>query len=289
MDPAHFRPPNACVLPARAPMSEEDVPPRERAIYLGKKVRAYLVHVYTASGVAFAFLAAREIVQQAPDAQWVFIWLLIAGLIDATDGPLARRWDVKSRAPRIGGDLIDNIVDFLTFTFLPLLLVWRMGWLSNLVGIPAGLWVVLAMVASLLAFANTDAKQTEDGFFRGFPSYWNIVAFYIGLWSVNYDWGATFSLVVLLLLAGLTLAPVRFIYPNRAPRPWRAVVNWGAAAWTVLLLVMLYYYPQLPGWGGTWWLMGLSLVYPLFYFALSFFLDAQSDDPAASEPAAQTS
>jgi phosphatidylcholine synthase len=267
-------------------MNEEDVPSRERAAYLGKKARAYLVHVYTASGVAFAFLAAREIILTGTDPQWVFIWLLIAGLIDATDGPLARRWEVKWRAPRIGGDLIDNIVDFLTFAFLPLLLVWRMEWLPTLAGIPAGLWVVLAMVASLLAFANTEAKQTEDGFFRGFPSYWNIVAFYVGLWATNYAGGKVFSLVVLLVLAVLTLLPVRFIYPNRAPPPWRAVVTWGAAGWTVLLLVMLYYYPQLPGWGGMWWLMGLSLAYPAFYFALSFYLDAQSDDPAASETAA---
>jgi len=261
---------------------DEDASARERAAYLGKKTRAYLVHVYTAGGVAFAFLAAAEIASggsaagtsvpnDTPDPQWVFLWLLIAGVIDATDGPLARRWNVKVRAPRIGGDVIDDIVDYLTFTFLPLLLVWRMGWLPA----PVGLWVCVAMVVSLLGFANIAAKQTEGGFFRGFPSYWNIVAFYIGLLAENYPWGEMASLVVLLVLSVLTLAPVRFLYPNRTEPPWRAVVIWGAVGWTVLLLVMLMTYPNLPGWA-TGWLLPLSLGYPAFYFGLSFYLDVRS-------------
>lgn len=253
----------------------KDAPTRERAAYLGKKARAYFVHVYTATGVAFAFLAAAEIAEGqgpsgVPDPKWVFVWLLIAVVIDATDGPLARRWDVKARAPRIGGDLIDNIVDYLTFTFLPLLLVWRMEWLPP----PVGLWVVLAMIVSLLGFANTAAKQVDDGFFRGFPSYWNIVAFYVGLWATNYSWGPAVSLVVILVLTVLTVSPVRFIYPNRAPQPWRSIVTWGAVVWTGLLLVMLVSYPDLPDWAEGW-LMPLSLVYPAFYFGLSFYLDAR--------------
>ena len=243
--------------------------PSERAAYLGKKARAYLVHVYTASGVAFAFLAARDIAEQDPF--WVFIWLLVAAIIDATDGPLARRWHVKLRAPRIGGDLLDNIVDYLTFTFLPLLLVGQMDWLPP----PVALWVILAMIVSLLGFANTTAKQVDDGFFRGFPSYWNIVAFYVGIWATNYPWGSVASLVAVLILGALTLAPVRFIYPNRAPQPWRNIVTWGAVGWTVLLLPMLLSYPDLPGWAGGW-LMPLSLIYPAFYFGLSFYLDIQT-------------
>lgn len=256
-------------FPRAAAMNEDDSA-RERAAYLGKKTRAYLVHVYTASGVAFAFLAARDIALER-EAFWVFVWLIVAGVIDATDGPLARRWNVKTRAPRIGGDVIDDIVDYLTFTFVPLFLVWRQEWLPP----PEALWIILAMVVSLLGFANTAAKQTKDGFFRGFPSYWNIVAFYVGLWATNYPWGATASLIAVLVLAALTLAPVRFIYPNRAPPPWRGIVIWGAVGWMGLLLVMLMSYPDLSGWAA-WGLMPLSLVYPAFYFGLSFYLDVQS-------------
>jgi phosphatidylcholine synthase len=92
----------------------------------GQRLRAYSVHVYTALGVVFAFLAAAETCAPHPDPRWVFVWLTIAVLIDATDGPLARRWHVKSWAPRINGRTIDDIVDYLTFTFVPLLLVWRL-------------------------------------------------------------------------------------------------------------------------------------------------------------------
>lgn len=239
---------------------------KEKAMTFGRKVRAYAVHVYTASGVIFAFLAVAELMARAPNPRWVFLWLLIAGLIDATDGPLARRWEVKKRAARIGGRTIDDIVDYLTFTFIPLLLIWRMDWLPA----AGGVWVALAMVASLFGFANTAAKQEDDGFFLGFPSYWNMVAYYVGLWAAPaYAPGGPWASVALIAgLAALTVLPVRFIYPNRAPKPWRRVVIIGAALWLVLLVALLPSYPTVPV-----WVMALSAVYPLFYFALSVYLD----------------
>ena len=232
---------------------------------LAGKVRAYSVHVYTALGVAFAFMAAAEISQDAPDARWVFAWLAVAVFIDATDGPLARRWNVKERAARIDGRTIDDILDYLTFSFIPLLLIWKMGWLAG----PDALWVVPAMLVSLLGFANTAAKQEEEGFFVGFPSYWNIVAFYVGLWAAQYGaYGPYVSSALVAALAVLTVLPVRFVYPNQAPRPWRRIVLGGAALWTVLLFLMLPSYPHAPA-----WLMWLSLTYPAFYIGLSIYLD----------------
>jgi phosphatidylcholine synthase len=228
----------------------------------GQKLRAHVVHLYTASGVVFAFLSAAEICAPQPDPRWVFVWLAVAGLIDATDGPLARYWQVKSRAPQIAGRTIDDIVDYLTYTFLPLLLVWRLQWLPP----PAGLWAVLAMVASLFGFANTGAKQEGDGFFLGFPSYWNIFAFYTGLWYPHS--GPVMPAVVLVLLAVLTVVPVRFLYPNLAPRPWRWPLLVGALVWLGLLLAMLPYFPVVPP-----WLVWVSLIYPGWYTGLSIYLD----------------
>ena len=227
-----------------------------------QSARAHFVHVYTASGVAFAFLAAVEVASDTPDPRWVFLWLLIAVLIDATDGPLARAWHVKFRAPRFDGRKIDDIVDYLTFTFLPLLLVWRMNWLPP----PAVPWIIPALVASILGFANVAAKQEEAGFFLGFPSYWNIYAFYAGLWFVDY--GPWLPAILLAMLTVLSILPVRFVYPNLAPRPWRLPMLVGAGVWAVLLAVMLPTYPDVPA-----WLVWLSAIYPAFYVGLSIWLD----------------
>ena len=236
-----------------------------------ERARAYAVHALTASGVVFAFLAAAEVASAQPDARWVFVWLLMAGVIDAVDGPLARQWEVGRYAPHISGRTIDDIVDYLTFTFVPLLLVWRMDWLPG----PDGLFVAGTMGVSLLGFANAGAKQEAEGFFLGFPSYWNLVAFYVGLWAapVYAPAGPFVSAALVVLLAALTVLPVRFIYPNQAPPPWKRGVIYGAVAWLALLVLMLFYYPypQAPV-----SVMLLSCVYPLFYLGLSAVLDGKS-------------
>lgn len=250
-------------------MFTTDLKDRSERARLGRKVRAYLVHALTASGVAFAFLAMAEVIGTELDPRWVFGWLTLAVLIDAADGPLARLWDVQSHAPRIVGDTIDLIVDYLTFTFIPLVLVWRMDWLPGW----DGLWVTLVMIVSLFGFANTSAKQVQKGFFRGFPSLWNVVAYYIGLLAVEYGVvGRYASLGVLLVLAILTLVPVRFVYPNHVSMPWRAIVTVGGVLWLGVLLILLPTFPELPNWGGEWLLWG-SLGFPAFYFGLSGWLD----------------
>lgn len=236
-------------------------PAAERGTF-AKRARAYAVHAYTASGAALAFWAAAETCGARPDARLVFALLIAAVVIDASDGPLARAWQVKRWAPAIDGRTIDDIVDYLTYTFVPLLLVWRMGWVPA-PGVP---WVVPALVASLFGFANTAAKDESGGFFRGFPSYWNVAAFYAGI--VHHVWGPWPNAVMLLGLAVLTVAPVRFLYPNLAPRPWKLPLIAGAIAWTAALVALLLLgYPRPPG-----WLVLLSLVYPAFYTALSFYL-----------------
>lgn len=234
--------------------------PRER-LTAGERVRGYAVHLLTASGVVLAFLAAAEICQPRPDARRVFILFAAATLVDAIDGPFARRWRVKVTAPHIDGRTIDDIVDYLTFTFLPLLLVWRMGWVPE----PGLLWLAPALMASLLGFANAEAKDEARGFFRGFPSYWNVAAFYAGFLSPSAN------AVMFLVLAALTVAPVWFIYPNLAPRPWKTPLLAGAFLWLLLVIWMLRDYPYAPG-----WVITLSLVYPAVYTAASVYLDRKT-------------
>jgi len=252
------------IEPDARTIPEAAVPPVERPT-AGQKLAAYAVHLFTASGVVFAFLAAAETSLPTPRPRLVFLYLAIQVVIDALDGPMARAVHIKTRAPRIDGRTIDDIVDYLTYTFIPLLLVWRMGWLSTW-----GAFVVApAMVASLFGFANTAAKDERGGFFLGFPSYWNIVAFYVGIWhALAGPWPGA---IVIVALTVLTVLPVRFIYPNLAPRPWKLPVMVGAGVWVILLAWMWIDYPTPAG-----WVMWVSLVYPVFYVALSVWLDVNS-------------
>jgi len=241
------------------------------------RARAYAVHLLTASGVVAAFLAAAELMREAPDERVAFAWLAVAVLIDAVDGPLARAWQVKRFAPDISGRTIDDIVDYLTFTFIPLLLVWRMGWVPAAPSLLGAAWVVPALMASLLGFANVGAKDEAAGYFRGFPSYWNIAAFYAGL--AFYGLGETgqwLNGIALLALAALTVSPVRFLYPNLTPRPWKLPVMLGAAVWLALLLGMLVVYRHVPG-----WVVAVSLIYPAFYAVLSILIDPRRSRTAA--------
>ena len=210
----------------------------------------------------------------------MFVYFVGAVFTDAIDGPLARRFDVKHNAARIDGRTIDDIVDHIGFTFLPLLLIWRMGWVPGGPHPAAVLWVAVPAVCSLLGFAHRHAKDEAAGFFRGFPSYWNIAAFYAGLIAVALPGiGPWLNAAALLLLAALTVAPVWFVYPNLAPRRWKPLILWGGYVWAVLLLCMLPFYPgDVP-----WWLTLLSLLYPLAYTAVS--LGLHRTWPADLQPA----
>ncbi len=228
---------------------------------LAPRLRAAAVHAYTASGALLAFAATVEVGSASPDPRHVFLLLAAAVLVDATDGTLARRWEVKRWLPSIEGRTIDDIVDYLTYTFVPLLLIARMGWVPE----PAALWIAPALLASLFGFANTGAKDESGGFFLGFPSYWNVVAFYAGF--IDRLYGPSVNAVLLLVLAVATVLPIRFLYPNLAPRPWRVPVVVGALVWLGAMLAMLRDYPHAAS-VAVW----LSLLYPGFYVGLSFHL-----------------
>ena len=235
------------------------------------RARGWSVHLLTASGVLAAFQAVAEIAAPETDARRVFAWLILAVIIDAIDGPFARRWRVKETVPGIDGRTIDDIVDYLTFTFIPLLLMWKMKWVPE----PAAAWIAPALVASLLGFANVAAKQENGGFFLGFPSYWNIVALYAGIACAR--WGPWGPGLATLALAALTVMPVRFVYPNLAPAPWRLPVLGGALLWMVLLALLLPAYPRPP-----LALLVASLVYPVFYVVLSVYLDRRAGRAASA-------
>ncbi len=226
-----------------------------------EKLLAYAVHLYTAMGLLCGALIAAAILQQ--NYRGAFVWMIVAVLIDATDGTFARKFRVKDVVPNIDGRKLDDIVDYVNYTFLPLCMIARADWFPA----PAWLWVTVPLVASVFAFVNTGAKEETNGFFLGFPSYWNVFAFYTAVWLRELGQGIV--LAIALTLSVMSVLPLRFVYPNRAPR-WRKLFIIGGIAWLAIIGVILWYYPERPVPAALLW---ISAVYPALYVLGSLYLD----------------
>lgn len=220
---------------------------------------AWAAHLYTASGALVALVAA--VAMREDRYRTAFAWMVVTVAIDATDGWLARRLDVKTHTPGFDGELLDNIVDYVTYVFVPALgVVW-----ARLVPEPWATPIAGAMlVASGIGFSRAGAK-TADYFFTGFPSYWNIVVFYL----FAFGWTQTTNAVVIVVLVALVFVPVGYVYPSRTPTLRRLTVALGAA-WGALVLAMIARVPDVP----RAWLWA-SMVFPVYYVALSLVLHAR--------------
>ncbi len=220
---------------------------------------AWAVHAFTALGLVAAAAIAVLLVEGSDQAFERAFWLmLIATAIDALDGPLARYARVQEVLPGFDGRRLDDLIDFLNYTCLPLLLVWRAGLLPG----SQAWWLLAPLVASIYGFSQVNAK-TDDGFFLGFPSYWNVVAFY--LYFLKLD--PRLSLAIVLTLAVLTFVPLRYFYPTQ-PGLWNRAACILAAVWGVQLIVIL----ALPDAARRAWLLA-SLPVPIGYLALSWWLN----------------
>ncbi len=226
---------------------------------LTRSAAAFAVHAYTASGALLAWLALRSAWDHDPRA--ALLWLALACVVDATDGALARVADVRRHAGWIDGARLDDIVDFLTYVFVPLVIVWEQGMLAGLSG---HLAAAAVLIASALGFSNLNAK-TADFFFTGWPSYWNLVAVYALAWR----WSPDLTAIVLAGLAALVFVPVKYVYPSRTPTLMKTTLALGMV-WAVQMLLMIWWLPAVPS-----WLVWSSLAYPVYYVALSLWLTAQ--------------
>lgn len=216
---------------------------------------AWLAHAYTGLGLVCGGLTLAA--GARADVRGAFFWMFLALIIDATDGALARRLRVEERLPHFDGAQLDNLVDYLNYALCPAYLLFALGLL------PTGALLVGAvpLVASAYAFSRRDAK-TPDGFFTGFPSYWNIVVFYGWCLSLSAGWLAAW----LVLFGVLTFVPIRYPAPFKA-RPLRHLTDPLCVVW-VLSLVGLYL--QLPTPSG--WLVWVSLLYPAYYGAATLWI-----------------
>jgi phosphatidylcholine synthase len=210
-------------------------------------LRAYSVHMFTATGAVFAMLALLE----AAQGNWsmMFMWLVVAFVVDGIDGPMARKWDVKTRAPIIDGALLDLIIDYLTYVFIPAFALFQSGLLPGWTG-----WVAIITITftSSLYFADTRMK-TADNSFAGFPGCWNMVA--VVVFATRPDFWIILALVVVLSVA--MFVQVKFIHPVRTQR-WRPVSLTVALVWTLFAGWAAWADFAQPGWV-TWGLIVTSV------------------------------
>lgn len=189
---------------------------------MNDKTRALSVHLLTATGAVFAMLAMLA----AVDEKWdlMFLWLVVAFFVDGIDGPLARKYDVKTNAPEFDGVLLDLIIDYLTYVFIPAFALFKSGLMDGWTG-----WVAIILITftSALYFADNRMK-TKDNSFNGFPGCWNMLVLVIFALQPNF-W---VSLAMVTVLAVAMFLPLKFIHPVRTER-WRKVSLPMALAWTV--------------------------------------------------------
>jgi phosphatidylcholine synthase len=174
--------------------------------------KALLVHLFTASGAVFAMLAMLA----ASEEKWslMFLWLIVAFAVDGIDGPLARKYDVKQNAPRFDGVLLDLIIDYLTYVFIPAFALFKSDLLPGWTGWAA---IIIITFASAVYFCDTNMK-TKDNSFSGFPGCWNMLVIVLFALSPNF-W---ISMALVTALAVSMFLPLKFVHPVRTER-WRFI------------------------------------------------------------------
>ena len=238
----------------------------------GRKLLGWAVHAYTGCGLLLAAAIASLLLQPERTVETYrncFLLMLAAVIVDATDGALARAVRITEAVPAFDGRRLDDLIDFLLYTCLPLLLIDRTGLL------PDGCrWVlVAALVASAYGFCQADVK-TEDGSFLGFPSYWNLVAFYLFALPVTDEW----AVGLILGLATLTFVPSRYPYPTRPGRLNRFLLLL-SVPWTMWLAAALIFKRDEVSFRAMVW---ASTVYPAIYLGLAWTMSLYRSARAAT-------
>lgn len=226
-----------------------------------RRVAAWLVHLFTASGAVFGLIALWSIHEgRLIQAFWL---MAVTLLIDSVDGMLARRARTTVAAPKIDGELLDNMIDYFTYVLVPAFFLLTTdllppGW--------AFIGTSLIVLASAYQFTQPEAK-THDHFFKGFPSYWNIVVFYLFFWQMS----PRTNLIIVLILSLLVFVPIKYVYPSRLEyltrNPWlRGAMLAATVLWGVATGALLWIYPDTNR-----LLVILSIGYAVFYVLISVY------------------
>lgn len=222
---------------------------------------AWGVHLYTALGAAAGLLA----IYFASEGEFraSFIAMAAATFIDSSDGALARAVNVRARTPSFDGSLLDNIVDYVTYTVAPVFLMLEAGIIPD--SWPGLGLACSVMLASAYGFCQTNAK-TPDHYFLGFPNYWNLIAFYL----YCLDLPSSIAGAILATFAVLVFVPIKYIYPSLT-KPLRSVTIVFGVLWGAVTIAML---PMLPEVNPI--MLALSLSFVAYYLIASFVLHARA-------------
>lgn len=221
-----------------------------------RKITAYAIHFMTALGAVFGVWA---LIVTVNGEYQTALWLLsVTVVIDSIDGTLARKFEVKKTAPNIDGTLLDNIVDYLTWTIVPLIWAYYVLHLSLIVSL-------ICVVASLFGFSNLNAK-TPDHYFLGFPSYWNLVIFH--LFTLNAS--PIVSDIVLFIGAVLVFIPLKWVYPSRTAILQKLTLAL-SGIYGIQLILLVYLFNNSPA-----WLIYSALVFPAYYLLLTVYLNIKT-------------
>ncbi|MFL5807259.1 MAG: CDP-alcohol phosphatidyltransferase family protein [Roseiflexaceae bacterium] len=221
------------------------------------RVKAFLVHAYTASTVILQLLSVDLLLRD--QINLALVVMLMAVAIDATDGFLARRYRVKEIVPEFDGRRLDDIVDYISYVFLPVIIMLKAGMLLQ----PAVLFGSLPLLASAFGFSRVDAKLDDDGFFLGFPSYWNVVVVYLYMFGLP----VWINTAIIVFLSVMVFVPTRYIYITRFHSHPRLHFLGALICSAALLVALLVEEPlRRP-------LLFFSILYPIYYTILSFVAD----------------
>ena len=233
-------------------MTTQTLPTRKKSI---RPVLAWGVHLFTATGAVWGFLALIAIFEH--DFRQAIFWMILAVFVDGFDGMLARWADVKTYASGLDGALLDNILDYLNYVVPALFLVKAESILPPQFRLAGAAAILLS---SAYQFTQTDAK-TDDHYFKGFPSYWNVMAMYMLVMRLN-PW---VNLAFLVAFNILVFVPIKYVYPSRSVFARR------------LTLILSYLYGIIGIWGAMQypnvpdWVVWVSFIYVGYYAVLSLW------------------
>ena len=214
------------------------------------RLKAWGAHGFTATGVVLAFLATLALLENSPKA--CLLWLGLALVVDGVDGSLARRVNVSTVLPSFDGSVLDLVIDYLTYVFIPALFIYRYIDLPDFTHL---FTVSVILVSSLFCFCNVNMKS-KDNYFVGFPAAWNVVVLYFYILDVH-PW---ITLGMIVLLAGLTLTKMKFLHPFRVRQfmPLNILVTF---VWMFSSALLILQYPANPFWLlALWWLASAYFV-----------------------------